>query len=301
MNIHTEPEDGKNPVLELIKESEKYLNLNYYLIDDPDIMKAIEERVSHKVNVRIIIDGQPYEGSNHSTMEALRKTGAKVNLSPSRFDNAEVFDHAKYIYNEKRFLIGTMNMTDAAFRNNREYFIIGDERKIHKSLSSIFESDWKGERAGEVDRKDLIVSPDSENRILGILRDGKKLFIETEELGNDKVILDALKMKGNKLKMILPSSLSSEDVNNAEELMNNGAKIRVMPADKLYMHAKMIHTGKFVFIGSQNFSSTSLLKNREVGVMAKKFGAKKVFAKTFKEDWKNSENISRKMRRDAKS
>ena len=31
-------------------------------------------------------------------------------------------------------------------------------------------------------------------------------------------------------------------MNNADELMKNGAKIRVMPAEKLYMHAKMIHT-----------------------------------------------------------
>ena len=301
MNIHTEPEDGKNPVLEIIRESQKFLHLNYYLIDDPEFMKAIEDRVSHKVNVQIIIDGEPYEGSSHSSLEALRRTGAQVNLSPSRFDNTDVFDHAKYMYNEKRFLIGTMNLTDAAFKSNREYFVIGGERKVLKSLASIFESDWKGERAGEVDRKDLIVSPDSENRILGILRDGKKLFIETEELGNDRVILDTLKTKGKKLRMILPSSISDEDMNNADELMKNGAKIRVMPAEKLYMHAKMIHTGKFVFIGSQNFSSTSLLKNREVGIMVKKYGMKKIFNNKFKEDWKNSETITRKMRKGAKS
>ncbi len=301
MIVNVEPESGKNPVLEIIKESQKYLRLNYYLIDDPDIMSAIEERVNNKVNVRIIIDGQPYEGSSNSSLEALRKTGAQVNISPSRFDGTDVFDHAKYMYNEKRYLIGTMNMTDAAFKGNREYFVVGDERKIHKSLDSIFESDWKGERAGDVDRKNLIVSPDSENRILGMLRDGKKLLIETEELGNDKDILETLRGKGRKVKMILPSSLSEEDMNNAIDLMKSGANIKIMPADKLYMHAKMIHTGKFVFIGSQNFSNTSLIKNREVGIMIRKFSLKRVFSATFKEDWKNANNITRKMKKEAKT
>ena len=114
------------------------------------------------------------------------------------------------------------------------------------------------------------------------------------------MILDTLKTKGKKLRIILPSSISDEDMNNADELMKSGAKIRVMPAEKLYMHAKMIHTGRFVFIGSQNFSSTSLQKNREVGIMVKKYGMKKIFNNKFKEDWKNSETISRKMRKNAK-
>ncbi len=70
MNIHTEPEDGKNPVLEIIRESQKFLHLNYYLIDDPEFMKAIEDRVSHKVNVQIIIDGEP--ALKHSEGQAHR-------------------------------------------------------------------------------------------------------------------------------------------------------------------------------------------------------------------------------------
>jgi phosphatidylserine/phosphatidylglycerophosphate/cardiolipin synthase-like enzyme len=294
MIMYTEPLAGKGPILEIIRESEKYLHINCYLIDDQDIMKAVSERVDKKVNVRIIIDGHPYGGNGQDNLEILRKTGAQVNISPMRFDGAEVFDHAKYMYNEKKYLIGTMNLTDAAFRQNREYFVIGEERKIHSSLDSIFESDWKGDRSGEVDRKDLIVSPDSENRILGLLRDGRKLMIEAEELGDDKDVLESLKAKGKKVKLILPSSISEDDMKNVDMLLKNNVHVKLMPAGTMYIHAKMIFNGKFVFIGSQNFSSTSLLKNREVGLMLKKRNLKRLFVATFKEDWKNASSITKK-------
>lgn len=298
MEVQVEPEVGVNPVTALIRETEKYLNLNYYLIDDDEILKAISEKVEKKINVRIIIDGHPYESGGHIDLEKLRRTGAQVNISPSRFDGADVFDHAKYMYNEKRYIVGTMNLTKAAFKSNREYFIVGDERRVLKSLERIFESDWKGERAGEADRKYLIVSPDSENRMLSILTDSRKLFIETEELGNDSAILSALRSKGNKVRMILPSSVSESDLANAVELEKAGVKVKLMPSEKLYMHAKMINAGKFVFIGSQNFSDTSLLKNREVGIRIYKYGLKKLFKNTFKEDWKNAMHITRSQRKE---
>ena len=293
MEVFREPDAGLSQVLQLIGESEKYLRVNCYLIDDEQVMKAIKESVEKKVNVQVIIDGHPYEGGSHLNLENLRNTGAQVNISPSRFNGNDVFDHAKYMFNEKRYLIGTMNLTQAAFRSNREYFVTGDERRVHKSLMSIFESDWRGERAGEADRKSLIVSPDSENRIVGILAQAKKLQIETEELGDDKEILATLKSKGKKVRIILPSSVSSQDMKNAVDLDRAGVRVKLMDSNKLYMHAKMINTGKFVFIGSQNFSDTSLLKNREVGIIIRKFGLKKLFKNTFNEDWKKSSNLSR--------
>ncbi len=298
MEVYNEPEAGINPVISLIRDSERYLNINCYLIDDDEILRAISEKVEKKVNVRIIIDGHPYDSGGHTDLEKLRRTGAQVNISPSRFDSSDVFDHAKYMYNEKKYVVGTMNLTQAGFKSNREYFVIGDERKVLKSLERIFESDWKGERAGESDRKFLIVSPDSQNRLLSILTDSRKLSIETEELGNDKAILSALRSKGNRVRMILPSSISESDLANAVELEKAGVKIKLMPSEKLYMHAKMINAGKFVFIGSQNFSDTSLLKNREVGIKIYKHGLKKIFKMTFKEDWKTAANITRSQRKE---
>lgn len=300
MIIYSEPEAGKEPILEFIRNSEKEIRINSYLIDDPDIMTAISNAVSRKISVRIIIDGHPYDGSGSESLEALRRTGAQVNIAPARFEGNDVFDHAKYMLNEKEFIVGTMNLTDAAFKKNREYFVRGDERKIHKSLMNIFNSDWEGERAGQHDRKLLIVSPDSENRLYDFLRNSKKLFIETEEIGSDDTLIEILSSKGRKLRMILPSSISENDQKNAETLVSRDVQIHIMPSNIRYMHAKMIHNKKSVFIGSQNFSETSLKKNREVGIIIKKGKDKKVFMEKFNEDWKSSTEFRKWMKNNKK-
>ena len=288
MKIYAEPDSGIDPVLEFIRRSRGNLNMNYYLLDQKDVIKEIEKAVSRKVKVRIIVDGHPYGGNQGESIDALRKTGAQVNFSPSRFDGNEVFDHAKYMFNENEYMIGTANLTQDAFSKNREYLVEGSEKKIYRSLMSIFESDWDGKRAGIYARKYLVVSPDSQNTLLEIIRGASKLDIETEELGDDKAVIEALGAKGKKARIILPSSVSPADKQNVRELMERNVNIRYSPAEELYMHAKMINTGRTVFIGSQNFSSTSLMKNREVGIIIRKGGLKRFAAAHFSSDWKKS-------------
>ncbi|MCL4350531.1 MAG: phospholipase D-like domain-containing protein [Candidatus Thermoplasmatota archaeon] len=297
MKLITEPEAGSEPVLEFIRKSKEKLCMNYYLLDHKETMAEIGKAVERKVQVRIIVDGHPYGGNQGESIDSLRKTGAQVNFAPSRFNGDEVFDHAKYMFNESEFMIGTANLTQNAFSKNREFIVEGDEKKILRSLQSIFDSDWNGSRAGIYARKILVVSPDSENRILQIIRDAKKLDIETEEIGDDKTLLEALGAKGKKLRMILPSTISKDDAKNVSELIERKANVKYCNADDLYIHAKVIHTGKYVFIGSQNFSPTSLMKNREVGILIKKSKLRKSVEETFSNDWKRSYEPGKKPRK----
>ena len=135
MKIYAEPDSGIDPVLEFIRRSRGHLNMNYYLLDQKDVIKEIEKAVSRKVKIRIIVDGHPYGGNQGESIDALRKTGAQVNFSPSRFDGDEVFDHAKYMFNESEYMIGTANLTQDAFSKNREYLVEGSEKKVEEFRS----------------------------------------------------------------------------------------------------------------------------------------------------------------------
>ncbi|MGP6220155.1 phospholipase D-like domain-containing protein [Caldiplasma sukawensis] len=290
MEVYSLPEAGKTKVIDFIKSSYEFLNMNFYLLDDEEVMRTIKEQVEKKVKVRIIIDGHPFN-SETPDISVLKNTGAKVIIAPMRFDNHDVFDHAKYMVNEHSFFIGTLNMTESAFTKNREYFVIGDEKKIRKALENVFESDYENERIRPKDRDVLMISPDSERELFSFMRGGKKLFIETEELGDDPTLLELLRSKGKKVRLILPSTISSEDKKNALSLKDSGVKIRIMPANSLYLHAKMIHIKKRAFIGSQNFSGTSLERNREIGIIFKKGLHRKILMEKFNSDWKISENL----------
>jgi len=47
----------------------------------------------------------------------------------------------------------------------------------------------------------------------------------------------------------------------------SGVTVRELPGSPVYLHAKLIAGSQSVYVGSQNFSETSLHFNRDVGVV----------------------------------
>jgi len=68
---------------------------------------------------------------------------------------------------------------------------------------------------------------------------------------------------GVNVTIILP--VADRDNGNPHDLAAAG--VRILYLTRPYVHAKMILVDNHVFIGSQNFSTTSLDNNREVGIM----------------------------------
>jgi Phosphatidylserine/phosphatidylglycerophosphate/cardiolipin synthases and related enzymes len=60
-----------------------------------------------------------------------------------------------------------------------------------------------------------------------------------------------------------------------------------MPANRLYMHAKMI-AGKKTFIGSENFTKSSLNRNRETGIILTGMFKTSRLKNTFSSDWRKA-------------
>ncbi|WP_297214944.1 phospholipase D-like domain-containing protein [Thermoplasma sp.] len=286
MKIIVEPDDGIGPVIDMIRKARKFIYANFYLIDNDQILSALKEKKRKKVDVRIIYDGRPYGEANVSQeSDAIKNYGLNYKMAPRQFDSPGVFDHAKYMVSEKAAMIGTANASDASFSKNREYIYISKDRRIRRALRALFLADWNDAGTKRIRMpRDLVISPGSERIICALIKRAK--FIETEEMGDDPAVLDALK-KRKRIKMILPSSISSEDRQRLMELKRAGLRIRLMPVNERYMHAKMIY-GDRIFIGSENFSSTSLNKNREVGIIFDGFLSKRKVKRAFSKDWKIS-------------
>ncbi len=302
--LYAEPDAGIAPLINFIKKSKKFLYINSYLIDDPKILDAIGNAVKHKINVKIIVDGRPYgingDDGTHDEIKILKDTGANVKIAPPRFEIKNVFDHAKYMVTYNKADIGTLNLTEAAFSKNREYFFITNNKDVIKSLEKIFLSDFSDKHAGKDPRKYLIVSPGSEKNLQDFIEKEKKVFIETEEMGDDENIINTIMKKGKKAKVIVPDTVSPTDLSNLRKLKKAGVKIKYMPANKLYMHAKTI-IGKRAFIGSENFTKSSLNRNREVGVIITKHHSISILKDSFSQDWKNASRSIKKAKNYASS
>ena len=265
MTIYTEPQAGVRPVIAFIQRARGPLNINAYLMTDRRIIRAITHDVRRGIRVRILIDRRPYGGRPRGEIARLRATGAQVHYAPARFTGRYRFDHAKYMVNGQATEIGTANLTWSAFHKNREYCDITRQPAIAHALHAVFTSDWHNRPAGNAPRHTLVLSPGATPALVAAIRQPGGVCIESEELGKDRAILDALRVKGGQARILLPATLNRYDRHLAQGLTTAGVRVRYLVAP--YLHAKLIAGRTEAFLGSENFTWTSLNRNREVGIL----------------------------------
>ena len=285
--LYVQPAAGNAPIIHVIEQARHSIDLNVYYLSDRGILRSLADAVRRGVHVRIILDGRPYKMAparvRREFAEA-RATGASVQQAPARFEARYVFDHAKYVCSAHACEIGTANFDWSAFHRNREYLWVTRQPAIVTSARAVFDSDWANTSAPAAVRKWLVLSPGATQAIETMIAQPGPVEIESEEMGSDRQILRTIEAKGTQAQVILPESISPEDRRNAQALAAHGVQVRLMPKSAGYMHAKMILGQHWTFIGSQNFSVSSLDRNREMGVVLT--GASVAPARTqFAADW----------------
>ena len=272
MTLYIEPHAGTGPIIAFIQQARGTLDINAYLATDRRVIQAITQDVRRGIRVRIVIDRRPYGGRPRGEIARLRATGAQVRSAPARFTGhgagkarRYVFDHAKYMVSGRRAEIGTANLTWSAFHKNREYLDITRQPAITHALRAVFAADWHNRPAGNAPRQSLVLSPGATPALVAAIRQPGAVCIESEELGKDRAILNALRAKGAQARILLPSTLSQYGRRIAHGLAADGVRVRTLAAP--YLHAKLIVGRTEAFLGSENFTWTSLNRNREAGIL----------------------------------
>ena len=117
----------------------------------------------------------------------------------------------------------------------------------------------------------------------------KRLWdIENEEM-QDKSVEDHLisaAQKGVNVRVVMSSSNSVNDPNapGRDRIKKGGVKVRLL--NKPYIHAKLIIADRSrAFVGSENFSPTSMDRNRELGILVNNPQILQTLSTTFDKDW----------------
>ncbi len=288
LNMYITPTTNAAPIIQLINQSTKYIDVNAYMLTDTSILRALQQADNRGVRIRVILEEQPYfrnvskrQQFVAQELRNLQNIGATVVSSPSYF----TFDHAKYICNSFECELGSPNFTWSAFHRNREYFIVTTQYSIVNTMHQLFNADYSRTSFTNTNQQ-LIISPKALNKIVKLIKQPGKVYLEEEELGSNRKVLTALANKGSLAYIILPSSAKYNDRRNISYLTKYGVNIKFMPRST-YMHAKMID-GKYAgFIGSENLSTTSLTKNREVGIYLTQSQRQQAYQQ-FIEDWQQA-------------
>lgn len=266
--VFVEPDDGYPPVLDEFEHARCTIDLTIYMLTDDTVFAALIGAVTRGVRVRVILDEHPFGmfGSQEEAMERLQEGGVEVLWSPSTFQ----FTHAKYAVIDHRVaLIMNQNLTFSAFNGNREFGVITTEPDAVNQAASIFEHDWTGDTSARTTGP-LIISPDSSRTRISSLIGEAQVSIDfyAEVIRDDEIIAalgDAVD-RGVQVRLIVNSNVDPDNELALAELSLIGVQVRMM--DIMYIHSKtMIIDGSAALIGSQNYTMTSLDRNREVGMV----------------------------------
>ncbi|OCX85985.1 phospholipase D-like domain-containing protein [Acidithiobacillus thiooxidans] len=294
MPLYIEPHAGPAPIVQLIRSAHHAVSVGVYYLSDRRILRALKAAHAHGVNVRVIIGDKPYGMKPWQVRKEEREieaTGATLHLAPYRFTSHGdhyAFLHAKYVCSGHECEIGTANFDWSAFHRNREYLYVTKDPALVKAANAVFHADWNNRRAPAYAHRVLVLSPrTSAAQIIRVIQQPGPIDIESEEMGPYRPTLDAIAQEGALARVILPASINAQDKQDVAFLRAHGVQVRLMPVKPVYMHAKAVISGNEAFIGSENFTETSLEGNREMGLLLHGRPVSELQAQ-FKRDWTRS-------------
>jgi cardiolipin synthase A/B len=292
-----EPDAGMAPIYALLRRPRHRLDLAMYELADPVAERILEDDAARGVAVRVILDQNRERRANTPAYIALRAHGIEATWAAPAFEamheKAMVIDAGSP---DAEAVIMTLNLTARSYRQTRDVAVVDPDPPDVAAIESTFTSDFAAadptadrpaaDRPGPTAAPDLealarsvpapagadlVWSPGSQPALVSVIRSAvATLEVENEEMG-DQAIVDALAgaaRRGVRVTVVMTDQ--SDDADQLAELTAAGVSVRLYPdtSTALYIHAKVIVAdGTRAFVGSENFTSASLDRNRELGLV----------------------------------
>ena len=267
VGVFVEPVDGRAPVLEELDAATGSIDLEVYLLSDEDVIAALERAHARGVHVRVLLEQHPFGGSGNTPEVFARLQAAGID---ARWSNpAFNFSHIKmFVVDRRTAVIMNQNLSATSFTKNREFGAVSTRPADVATALAVFEADWT--RGAEPDPAPLVVSPtNAREQLVGLIDGATRTLDVYAEVMRDPEIMDALKRAaGRGVRVRLVMSGREGDDNAKERTALAAAGVQVHLVNRVYIHAKMLLAdGERAYIGSQNFTATSLDQNRELGLV----------------------------------
>jgi cardiolipin synthase len=288
----TEPAAGVGPILTAITRAHTSVELVMYELEDTNVESALVAAEHRGVHVRVLLDHGYYGEStdygrpafNLPAYQYLRDHRVPVRWTPSRF----ALTHEKaLIVDQRTVYIMTFNLTSQYYATSRDFGVIDRSPLDVSAVSATFDADWAGRTISPPNGTDLVWSPGAESEQVGFIDSSRtSLDVENEEMDQTGIeaALEAAARRGVRVRVVM--TYSSDWAHAFAALTAAGVKVRTYSEDApLYIHAKLMVTRSEAFLGSQNFSSTSLQANRELGITLSAPGILRSLTQTFDSDY----------------
>jgi cardiolipin synthase len=292
-----EPGAGFSTVYSLISEARHSIDVTMYEFADTTAEHDLASAAKRGVQVHVILDER--ERSENSTAYSYFSSHqVKVAWSSSSFR----YTHQKtVIIDGSKAVIMTANLTSEYYATSRDFLVVDSDHADVAAITAVFNADFAHHSITPGDGADLVWSPtDSQDKLLSLINDAtSSLRIYSEEMGDTTIENALIKAAKRGVDVQVCGENESGEYDSAyAKLARAGIHISYYSSSTgFYIHGKVIEADygtshANIFIGSENFSSTSLNDNRELGLIISSHAVLAAIASTFAADFKNGTHVS---------
>ena len=263
------PDDGTTRVLDQISNASSSIDLVMYELSDTAIEKTLIARHDAGIAVRVLLNPGYYgaQTMNAAAFKALSDAGVPVHYTPASF--ALTHQKTLVIDNTSAFIM-TFNLTPKYYKTSRDFGVIDTDAADVSAIERTFDADWNDRNIDPQAGDTLVWSPGSKDALTGLIDSATStLDVYNEELQDPDIIaaLDRASSRGVHVSLVMTDDARWHDA--FADLAAHGAHVSTYdPKASLYIHAKVVVADdREAFLGSENFSTNSLDKNRELGVL----------------------------------
>ena len=271
----TEPDQGLTAIYNLISSAKKSIDMTMYELTDATVINALIKAKGAGISVRVIMDQNDEKTANTPAYNEL--TAGKV--AAHWANPAYMVTHQKTItVDQATSAIMTLNLTPNYYASTRDFAVITNNAADVTAIETTFNADFTNATVTPPTGENLVWSPtNSSSALLALISGATKSLLISQEEFSDAQIASALEAA---LKRGVAVTLVQENQENKYSpvlttLKQDGAMIAVYTSTAskaFYIHAKSILADygtaqAKLFLGSENFSTDSLGKNRELGLI----------------------------------
>jgi cardiolipin synthase len=292
-----EPNAGFSPVYGLINGARHSIDVTMYEFADTTAEHDLAAAAKRGVKVQVILDERE-KNINSNTFSYLSSHRVKVVWSSSRF----TYTHQKtLVIDGLKAVIMTANLTSEYYSTSRDFLVVDTNRADVAAITAVFDADFAHRTVRPGDGADLVWSPtDSQGHLLALINGAtSSLRIYSEEMGDTTVENALIRAAKRGVDVQVCGENEDGEYDSAyTKLARAGIHISYYSSSAgFYIHGKVIEadygTGHArMFVGSENFSRTSLDDNRELGLIISDPAVLSAMAATFAADFRNGRHWS---------
>lgn len=269
----TEPDQGLSAIYALLSSAKKTIDMTMYELTDATVIDSLAKSAAAGVKVRVILDQNSEKTSNTPAYNSLAAKKVSVHWA----NPAYAVTHQKTItIDSATSAIMTLNLTPEYYSTSRDFAVITNDAADVAAIEATFNADFTNAAITPPTGDNLVWSPtNSRAAITALIAGATKTLMLSQEEFSDPGMVSAIQaaLKSGVTVAMVQENINSDYASELTTLKNAGAKIVVYTSSKgHYIHAKTVladyGTAKAkLFLGSENISTDSLDKNRELGLI----------------------------------